>query len=63
MPYDIPDFEEIRNRILRDTRNFDRYAHITPDSDHYIRASATASAVEGLYDHQSWITRQIFPDT
>lgn len=63
MSYDIPDFEEIRNRILRDTRNFDRDAHITPDSDHYIRASATASAVEGLYDHQSWIARQIFPDT
>lgn len=63
MPYDIPDFEEIRDRILRDARNLDQDAHITTDSDHYIRASVTASAVEGLYDHQSWIARQIFPDT
>lgn len=63
MPYLIPDFEEIRNRILRDTRNLDKDAHTSHDSDHYIRASVTASAVEGLYDHQHWITKQILPDT
>lgn len=63
MPYVIPTFEEIRARQLRDARNLDPTAHTASDSDMYIRATATACAVEGLYDHQMWIARQIIPDT
>lgn len=63
MPYKTPDFTAIRERILRDIRNLDADAHIDVDSDNFIRASATASAAEGLYDYQHWMARQIFPDT
>lgn len=63
MPYTTPSFENIRARILRDVLNLDADAHVDVDSDHFIRASATASAVEGIYDHQRWMTRQIVPDT
>lgn len=63
MPYVIPTFEEIRARQLRDARSLDPTAHTASDSDMYIRATATACAVEGLYDHQMWIARQIIPDT
>lgn len=63
MPYTTPNFTTIRDRILRDIRNLDESAHTDVDSDNFIRASATASAAEGLYDYQNWIARQIFPDT
>lgn len=63
MPYSTPSFEDIRERMLRDLRNLDADAHTGPDSDGFIRASATASAVEGLYAHQRWMARQIVPDT
>ncbi|MGZ4959339.1 MAG: baseplate J/gp47 family protein, partial [Methylomonas sp.] len=32
------------------------------DSDYAVRASGEAAAIEGLYQHQAWIARQIFPD-
>lgn len=63
MPYATPSFEDIRERMLRDVRNLDADAHTGPDSDNFIRSSATASAVEGIYDHQRWMARQIVPDT
>ncbi|MEG6503581.1 baseplate J/gp47 family protein, partial [Desulfovibrio sp. 1214_IL3152] len=63
MPYTIPSFDSIRTRMLRDMRNLDPAAHTDADSDNYIRATGTASAAEGLYDHQAWIVRQIIPDT
>lgn len=63
MPYTTPAFAAIREAYLRDLRNLDADAHCSADSDNFIRASATASAVEGLYNHQLWIARQILPDT
>lgn len=63
MPYEIPSFDSIRARMLRDMRNLDPTAHTDADSDNYLRATGTASAAEGLYDHQAWIVRQIIPDT
>ena len=63
MPYIIPTFDEIRTRQLRDVRALDADAPADADSDHYVRASATASAVSGLYDYQAWQARQIIPDT
>ena len=45
MPYIIPTFDEIRTRQLRDVRALDADAPADADSDHYVRASATASAV------------------
>ncbi|UGA39908.1 baseplate J/gp47 family protein [Chromobacterium haemolyticum] len=63
MPLSTPDFETIRGALLRDLQNLRADADVGPDSDFYVRASSVASAVEGLYQHQSWIARQIFPDS
>ena len=60
MPLSTPDFETIRGALLRDLQNLRADADVGPDSDFFVRASSVASAVEGLYQHQSWIARQIF---
>ena len=58
-----PDFDTIRAAILRDTQSLIPDADISADSDHYVHASRLASCAAGQYAHQTWITRQIFPDT
>lgn len=63
MPFTVPAFAKIRDDLLRDLKNQLPDADIGPDSDYFIRATSVASAVEGLYQHQAWIVRQIFPDT
>lgn len=63
MPFAIPAFATIRDAMLRDLVNQLPDADTGPDSDFYLRASSVASAVEGLYQHQAWMVRQIFPDT
>lgn len=63
MPFSTPAFEDVRAAILRDVQNLLPGADTGSDSDFYVRASSVASAVEGLYQHQQWIVRQIFPDT
>lgn len=61
--FPVPDFDAIRAAQLRDIRNRLPDADTGSDSDWFVRASATASAIEGLYQHQAWLARQIFPDT
>ncbi|WP_281659926.1 baseplate J/gp47 family protein [Microvirgula aerodenitrificans] len=63
MPFTVPAFASIRDALLRDIKNQLPDADTGADSDYFIRATSVASAVEGLYQHQSWIVRQIFPDT
>lgn len=63
MPFDTPDFDAIRTGILRDIVNQRPGAAVGIDSDHAVRANAIGAAVEGLYQHQQWAVRQIFPDT
>lgn len=63
MAFNTPDLEEIRRDILRDIVSLHPSADISVDSDYYVRASALASCVSGLYAHQKWIVRQAFPDT
>lgn len=65
MPFTTKTAAVVREDLLRDIQNQlhlpdDR---IGPDSDWYVRASAVASVAEGIYQHQGWIVRQIFPDT
>ncbi|MET3461295.1 baseplate J/gp47 family protein [Variovorax atrisoli] len=60
--YPVPSFEQIRNRYLQAVANQWPDAAIGPDSDHFVRATATAAVVEGLYAHQMWVYRQAFPD-
>ncbi|MCE9939972.1 baseplate J/gp47 family protein [Serratia liquefaciens] len=63
MPFIIPTFQEVRDALLRDIKNQLPSANTGTDSDYFIRASAVASAVQGIYQYQGWIVRQIFPDT
>ncbi|MGK3122921.1 baseplate J/gp47 family protein [Candidatus Pantoea formicae] len=63
MPFTVPAFDTIRSDLLRDIQNLNPDADITEDSDNWIRATSVASVATGLYQHQAWIVRQIFPDT
>lgn len=59
----VPSLPEIRDAILRDYQSLNPQADISADSDHYARASVLAAVAEGIYAHQKWIVKQIFPDT
>ncbi|MBG5922593.1 baseplate J/gp47 family protein [Providencia rettgeri] len=63
MMFITPTFEQIRDTLLNDLKNQLPDADIGTDSDYFVRASSVASVAEGIYQHQSWIVRQIFPDT
>lgn len=63
MPFTTPDYRQVRTDILRDIANQRPDAYVGDDSDFAVRANATASAIEGLYQHQQWAVRQLFPDT
>ncbi|MNZ17267.1 Baseplate J-like protein [compost metagenome] len=63
MPFTAPRFDAIRDAILRDIRNQLPDADIGSDSDNYVRAAGVAAAIEGIYQHQGWLYRQIWPDT
>lgn len=58
----IRSFDEIYNMIVQEIRN---QTGITAsfDSDAGIRAAGTAAAIEGLYEHQDYIKRQLFVQT
>lgn len=63
MPFVVPDFAGVRDAILRDIANQVPGASVGVDSDHGVRAAGMAAAIEGLYQYQAWIARQILPDT
>ncbi|WP_410499716.1 baseplate J/gp47 family protein [Chitinibacter sp. S2-10] len=63
MPFVIPDFKTIEAALLRDLANLAPELRLAGDSDWAIRAAGMASSIAGLYEHQAWIVRQIFPDT
>ena len=63
MPFTTPDFNAISAALLRDVANQLPGANVASDGDYAIRANATGAAIEGLYQHQQWIVRQLFPDT
>lgn len=63
MTFNVKTQAQIKADILRDIQNLLAQASVTDDSDYGVRASGTSAAIEGLYQHQQWIARQIFPDT
>lgn len=63
MAFPVKDYRQVRADILRDIANLQPKANVGKDSDFYVRATGTGSAVEGLYQHQQWIARQIFAST
>lgn len=63
MPFTTSDYRQVRSDILRDIANQRPDAYVGADSDFAVRANASASAIEGLYQKILWVSRQIFPDT
>ncbi|MFX2607075.1 baseplate J/gp47 family protein [Enterobacter mori] len=65
MPFPVPTIEESTARQLRDIGNALPNEDIDTgtDSDYGVRAAAVSGVADGLYAHQAWIIRQIFPDT
>ena len=63
MPFAVLEMPASRDAILRDMANQVPGAAVGVDSDHGVRAAGMAAAIEGLYQYQAWITRQILPDT
>lgn len=63
MGFTPPDYAAIKTGILRDVQNQLPEAATGADSDFGVRAAASAASIEGLYAHQAWIARQVFPDT
>ncbi|WP_434777700.1 baseplate J/gp47 family protein [Neisseria sp. Ec49-e6-T10] len=59
----IKKVDEIQKDYLRDLQNEQENADIAEDSDNYVRASATASAVEGNYQYADWVLKQGFAST
>lgn len=57
------EFDELFNAILTDWRNQFPEADTSQGSLIFLRSACLASALWGLYHHQEWIARQIFPDT
>ncbi|RSO80435.1 hypothetical protein EA748_15790 [Acinetobacter ursingii] len=62
MAYSIKTYTQLYNLIVQEIRNATGLT-ITSDSDAGIRATGTASVVEGLYHHQAYIQRQLFVAT
>lgn len=62
MAFEVPTFDAIRNQYLQAVLNQNAASAIGPDSDHFVRASAVAAVLEGVYSHQAWVFRQAFPD-
>ena len=60
--FPIPTFSKLRQVIIQEIRNQTGLT-ISPDSDASIRADGTAAIVEGLYQHQTYIQRQLFIQT
>ncbi len=61
MPYVEKKYEDLRQEILTDYANQIPGADVSAGSDIYVKASALASALWGIYQQQKWVTRQIFP--
>lgn len=62
MPFNVPTYAQIRDRYLQAVVNQRPAAAVGPDSDNFVRASAIAAVLEGVYAHQAWVLRQAFPD-
>ena len=63
MPYITKTYDVILQEILTDYANQMPGADVSTGSDIYVKATALASPIWGLYQNQQWVTRQIFPDT
>ena len=57
------DFDQLLAGILTDWQNQFPGADVSQGSLIFIKSACLASALWGIYRHQDWISKQIFPDT
>ncbi|SQC92511.1 Uncharacterized homolog of phage Mu protein gp47 [Cedecea neteri] len=63
MPVTLPAHADLVKNWLDELTNQLPDADTGQDSDNFVRANATASVVQGLYQYAGWVLRQAFPDT
>lgn len=63
MPYITPSFDNLVNKQKQELANLNPDLSLQDDDDEVIRAHGVAAVVEGAYQHQQWVLRQIFPQT
>lgn len=63
MPVMLPAHADLVKSWLDELTNQLPDADTGQDSDNFVRANATASVVQGLYQYAGWVLRQAFPDT
>lgn len=63
MPFITPDFAELVHKQKQELANLNNDLSLQDDDDEVIRAKGVAAVVEGAYQHQQWILRQLFPQT
>lgn len=63
MSFSLLGFDELLNALLTDYENQFPEADTSQGSLIFIKSACYASALWGIYQHQEWISRQIFPDT
>lgn len=63
MPFITPDQPTVLQRMLQNLSNANAAIDVSDDGEPYARAAAVSAEIEGLYQHQQWILRQLFPDT
>ncbi|TNI12694.1 baseplate J/gp47 family protein [Aeromonas veronii] len=65
MPFPVPTVAQSTESQLRDIKNAlpNEEVDTSSDSDYAVRANAVSGVADGLYAHQGWMVRQIFPDT
>lgn len=63
MPFSTPDFAALVDKQKQELAGLNPALSLQDDDDEVIRAHGVAAVVEGAYQHQQWVLRQLFPQT
>ncbi|PTQ91281.1 baseplate J/gp47 family protein [Agitococcus lubricus] len=63
MPYIIPNYAQLVQTQKQELANLNPDLSLQDDDDEMVRAHGVAAVVEGAYQHQQWIIRQLFAQT
>ena len=63
MPYITPDYAQLVQTQKQEIANLNPNLSLQDDDDEMIRAHGVAAVVEGAYQHQQWVLKQLFAQT
>lgn len=63
MPYITPDYAQLVQTQKQEMAGLDANLSLQDDDDEMVRAHGVAAVVEGAYQHQQWILKQLFAAT